>query len=70
MGESIYVLIFCRVVLSGGVYVFELVEMDLCYLQFSFLYVNADWYIFGRVRYVVLYQCDEAPSCFVASILS
>ena len=50
--------------------VFGLVEMDLCYLQFGFLYVDVGWYMFGRVCYVVLYQCDEPPSCFVASILS
>ena len=68
-----YVSIFCGVVLSVvslcGMYtfyvdVFGLVEMDLCYLQFGF----SGWYMFGRVCYVVVYQCDEAPSCFVTSI--
>ena len=74
MGESI-----CYV-LSGGVSgwyiyvryvdVFEFVEKNLCYLQFGFLYVDVGGYTFGRVCYVVFYQCDEAPSYFVASILS
>ena len=50
--------------------VFGLVEIDICYLQFGFLYVDVGWYIFGRVCYVVIYQCDDALSCFVASILS
>ena len=69
MGENIcYVLIFCGVVLSAGVsgwyvyvryvYVFRLVEIDLCYLQFGFLYVNAGRYIYRRVCYVVFNQCD------------
>ena len=65
MHESVcYVLIFYGAFLSGGVSgwyiyvhyvdVFRLVKMDLCYLQFSFLYVDVGWYIFRCVCYVVL----------------
>ena len=36
------------------------------YLSFGFLYGDVDWYMSGRVCHVVFYQCDEAPSCFVA----
>ena len=50
-------------------YIFELVERDFRYLQFCFLYVNASWYMFGRVCYV-FYQCHEASSCFATSLLS
>ena len=75
--ESIcYVLIFCGVVLSDGVsswyvyvlyvYVFRLIEMNLCSLQFGFLHANAGWHVFGRACYVVFYQWDETSSCFVA----
>ena len=51
------------------VHVLSFVEMDLCNLQFSFLYADVGWYMFGRVCHVVLYQCDETPSCLVASVL-
>ena len=71
--------IFYGMVLSGGVSgwyiyvcyvdVFGLVEMDLFYLQFGFQYVDVGSYMFRRVCYAVLYQCDKAPSCFVAALV-
>ena len=36
-------------------------------LQFGFMHVNTGWYVFGRVCYVVFFQCDEVTSCFVWS---
>ena len=41
----------------------------ICSSAFCMLML-AGSYMFRRVYYIVLYQCDEASFCFVASILS